>query len=95
MLDLDERTLAVLLAAYQEKKGAFQEKRGYDFFVFREEAFTQPFAGIYTAAGLAAVYRLVRAGGLDNFRLRSLLDGDRVLEIPVINSASFRNYNAL
>jgi len=88
MLDLDEPTLAVLLAAYQEKEG-------YDFYVFREGAFTQPFAGIYTAAGLATVYRLARAGGLDNFRLRSLLDGDRVLEIPVTNGEAFRNYNAL
>ena len=65
----------------------------FDFFVYRDQHFFQPFAGIYTARGLRAIYRQAGEGLLRDASLQTLLKQARTNSLPIENPAAFRNYN--
>ncbi len=105
MLDLDEATIGKMISVYQENACLFQKEkrtpaserdRGEcDFFVYQEGEFAQPFCGIYGSGGLRPVYDLALQGGLRDFGLQSLLNGERTKRIPIDRQEAFGNYNSL
>ena len=88
MIDLEEATLAFLLAAYESEEP-------FDFYAFMSGDFYEPFCAIYKAAGLKAVKEKVASGALDNFSLMNVLRSGNTRGLPLLDSNSFRNYNTL
>ncbi|HEV3326823.1 MAG TPA: molybdenum cofactor guanylyltransferase [Puia sp.] len=88
MLDVDEATIRDLIGAY--RSGGSEE-----FYVYQEGAFAQPFCGIYTAGGLASVYRLIREDGLDDFSLQSIIRKGKTRRLKIPRMEAFANYNSL
>lgn len=86
MLDLDEATIRELIGIY--RPGGSEE-----FYVYQEGAFAQPFCGIYTAAGLARVYRSVREDGLDDLSLQSIIRKGKTRRLKISRMEAFANYN--
>lgn len=86
MLDLDEATIGKMISVY---------RGGYDFYVYQEGEFAQPFCGIYTSGGLGPAYKLALQGGLRDFGLQSMLNGGKTKRIPVDRQEAFGNYNFL
>ena len=91
MIDLDEDTIRTLMAAWS---GSAEANR-HDFYVYAEGDFAQPFCGIYTSAGLAAVHTIALQGRLVDFSLQSLLRKGKTLRMPIRRMEAFRNYNVL
>lgn len=87
MLDIDAATIDTLLQEYQRDNQ-------YDFYVFQDENFAQPFCGIYTRTGLAKVYGRIMIGRLDNFSLQAVLNEGHTLRLPIKSQHVFRNYNS-
>jgi molybdopterin-guanine dinucleotide biosynthesis protein A len=88
MLDLDEVTIRDLIGIY--RSGGHEE-----FYVYREGVFAQPFCGIYTAGGLARVYRSIREVGLDDVSLQSIIRKGKTRSLPIVKREAFANYNSL
>jgi molybdopterin-guanine dinucleotide biosynthesis protein A len=88
MLDMDAATIEHLIQQYQAD-------RTYDFYVYQDENFAQPFCGIYTGVGLEKVEGRFTIGRLENFSLQSILDEGYTLRIPAKNKAVFKNYNSV
>jgi molybdopterin-guanine dinucleotide biosynthesis protein A len=82
MLDMDEVSIQTILLHYQEEKG-------YEFFVYEEGAWLQPFCGIYTARGLDKV------GTVTDGRLQTLLRSGKTRRLVTTSSTAFTNYNTL
>lgn len=87
MLDLDAITLDLLLQEYIRDNQ-------YDFYVFQDEAFAQPFCGIYTRTGLEKVAGRIMIGRLKNYSLQAILDEGCTLRLPIRSQHVFRNYNS-
>jgi molybdenum cofactor guanylyltransferase len=86
MLDLDQATIVNVLEARKADDR-------YDFYVYGEAGFAQPFCGIYSARGLAPVYR--SAASLPDISLQSLLRNGRSLFLEIERGEAFGNYNTL
>lgn len=98
MQDLDAGTIHQVTETYSRNlldQGRPAPPDRYDFFVYHDQDFFQPFGGIYTARGLTAIYRRAGEGGLRDFSLQSLLKEARTKSLPIKNIAAFRNYNSL
>jgi molybdopterin-guanine dinucleotide biosynthesis protein A len=93
MLDLDEKTIATLLDAYEK------DDDGHDFYVYGQmisgRFFAQPFCAIYTAAGLTAVAEAYLENVVDDLSLQALLRRGRILRLPMDGLTPFNNYNTL
>ena len=85
MLDLDEATIANVIDQYRAG--------GYEFYVYREGAFAQPFCGIYTSAGLSAACDRAISHAVRDASLQSLLKAGRTKWLPVTRPEAFGNYN--
>ena len=90
MIDLDEATIRTLIAAWSAPSAD-----RYDFYVYATGDFAQPFCGIYTSTGLAAVHTISLQGRLADFSLQSLLRKGKTLRMPIRSMEAFRNYNTL
>jgi molybdopterin-guanine dinucleotide biosynthesis protein A len=87
--DLDSAAIDDVTEAYN------RQQEWYDFFVYQDEGFFQPFCGIYTARGLAAIYQQAGEGRLVDNSLQRLLKEARTNSLPILNPAAFRNYNSI
>ena len=98
MQDLDAATIHKVTEAYSRNlPDQGRPAPGpdlYDFFVYQDQGFFQPFAGIYTSRGLTAIYRQAGEGRLLDSSLQSLLREARTKILPIKNPAAFRNYNS-
>jgi len=86
MQDLDAPTIDKVTEAYTEP---------YDFFIYRDGVFFQPFCGIYTARGLSHIHRMASLGHLRDSSLQSILKDGRTKSLSIDNAAAFGNYNSL
>ncbi|UEG50098.1 molybdenum cofactor guanylyltransferase [Ferruginibacter lapsinanis] len=86
MIDLDEATIDTILQTYQ------QESR-YDFYVYQDAAFAQPFCGIYTAKALQAELARANTHSITKFSLQQLLNEGNTKRLPIANPDAFKNYN--
>lgn len=98
MLDMDEATIGKIIATYREGGPPGHEARDnekYDFYVYEDEGYIQPFCGIYTARGLRQVYARAVTSGLADLSLRALCEGNKTKRIRIDGSKAFGNYNSL
>lgn len=87
MLDLDAVTIDTLLQEYLRDNQ-------YDFYVYQDDAFAQPFCGIYTRTGLEKVAGRIMIGRLNNYSLQAVLEEGITLRMPIRSQHVFRNYNS-
>jgi molybdenum cofactor guanylyltransferase len=88
MSDLDAPTIQKIITTYLEESQ-------YDFFVYQDLEFAQPFCGIYTSQGLEKEYALALRHNLPDFSLQSMLNNGTTRRIKIEHAAAFRNYNSL
>lgn len=88
MLDLDKPTIKKCIETYEREDS-------FDFYVYQDESFAQPFCGIYKARGLRKVLKLASAHGLTKFSFQSVLDNGVTKRISIDNASAFKNYNAI
>jgi molybdopterin-guanine dinucleotide biosynthesis protein A len=88
MLDLDESTIQRVITAYKDEKQ-------YDFFVYEDLEYAQPFCGIYTSHGLAKEYALALEHDLPDFSMQSMLNNGKTRRLEIEHAEAFGNYNSL
>ncbi|HEX8377972.1 MAG TPA: molybdenum cofactor guanylyltransferase [Pedobacter sp.] len=67
----------------------------FDYCVYEQNGFTQPFCAIYTAKGLAQVYDAFEQKLLKKYSLHERFETGKTLYLPVEDEDSFRNYNQI
>jgi molybdopterin-guanine dinucleotide biosynthesis protein A len=87
MLDLDAITIDNLLQEYIRDNQ-------YDFYVYQDADFAQPFCGIYTRTGMEKVAGRIMIGRLKTYSLQGILDEGCTLRLPIRSQHVFRNYNS-
>lgn len=67
-----------------------------DAFVFKNDGEPEPLCGIYTATGLAGIFKMYEAGQLSKHSMKFMLDhlNTFTTAIPEENKKYFRNFNA-
>jgi molybdopterin-guanine dinucleotide biosynthesis protein A len=98
MPDLDTSTIGGVIEAYHsatKKIPAGDFTYAADFYVYQQEAFAQPFCGIYTSKGLSGVLQAAINGQTIDYSLQSLLKSGRTMRLTTDRSGPFRNYNSL
>jgi molybdenum cofactor guanylyltransferase len=88
LIDMQEETILSLIHSYQENPA-------FEYYVYEQHGFTQPFCAIYTAKGLAQVYKSFEEDTLKKYSLHDRFESGNTLYIPVSNDKSFKNYNQL
>ncbi len=88
MLELDDFTIRQLLQVYEEE-------RGYNFYVYQDKEFDQPFCSIYTAGGLQALEEFVQKHTMTDFSMQSLLRKGNTKRITIDHRNAFENYNTI
>ncbi len=87
MLTLDRPTIEKLIAVYREESG-------YDFFVYQDLKYAQPFCGIYTSGGLTKSTKKIFGQGAKDFSLQSLLNEGLTRRLPIERMKAFANFNS-
>lgn len=69
--------------------------QGFEFYVFKNQHFFQPFCGIYTYAGLAKISNEIESGNCTDFSLQHVFKTYKTYELnmSVEEDQSFNNYN--
>ncbi len=88
LIDMQAETIQTLINTYQENPT-------HDYYVYQQNGFTQPFCAIYTAKGLANVYKEFEENNLKKYSLHDRFEEGNTLYIPLENGISFKNYNSL
>lgn len=88
LIDMADITIKNLI-----KKYANQQQ--FDFYVYEQEGFTQPFCAIYTARGLRQVYADMERNQLKKYSLHHQFEEKNTLYIPALDEQSFINHNQL
>ena len=88
MIDMKEEVVQVLLQRYLQY-------RNKDAFVFRNEEGFEPLCAIYTADALAGIVQQYRAGQINRFSMKSVLEKIQTESIPVLPDwkTCFSNFN--
>src|SRR5438094_4055784 len=86
MLELDRFTLENVLQIYREE-------HQYDYYVYQDDEFAQPFSGIYTAIGLKKLHGDIQSGSLTDFSMQSVLNNGLTKRIPIEHIKDYRNFN--
>src|SRR4029077_5579953 len=87
LLDWDAGTIHYLLQEYMRDNQ-------YDFYVYQDVDYAQPFCGIYTRTGLEKVAGRIMIGRLKNYSLQAIFDEGVTLRLPMRSQHVFRNYNS-
>lgn len=87
MLDLDGATINGIVNDYLSDST-------FDFYVYQDEEFAQPFSGIYTRIGLEKVAGRIMVGRLQKHSFQAILDEGYTRRLPISNKTVFRNYNS-
>lgn len=87
MLELDERTIRNLFEQYAQDNS-------YDFYVYQDATYAQPFCGIYTAAGIDKLRTDLASRLLTNISMQYIIDKGHTKRIPIINNEAFSNFNS-
>ena len=85
MINMEAETIKRLITT-------FEDRPGYDFYVYQNQQFAEPFCSIYTAAALNA---LVTHTDLANSSLQKVLNEAITLRLPITEPESFNNFNTL
>ena len=86
MAELDADTIKNLLLAYSKEDI-------YDFYVYQDEMYAQPFCGIYTAKGMDKLAGRILSQSLTNISLQNVLNNGVTKRIAINNKNAFTNLN--
>ncbi|WP_443939500.1 molybdenum cofactor guanylyltransferase [Pedobacter sp. MW01-1-1] len=87
MIEMNEATIQNIL-----KKAA--ENPDFDFWIYKNEEFFEPFCGIYSSEGLKKIAQEYHQGQLQAFSMQHVFLAHRVYACPTENSsAAFKNFN--
>lgn len=86
MLALDAHTIIKLIQTYNAEKA-------YDFYVYQDENYAQPFCGIYKSAGVKKLQDYIFEKGLASISMQNVLNQVNTKRITIENKTSFANYN--
>jgi molybdenum cofactor guanylyltransferase len=86
MLDVDAATIKQIIQACLNEPA-------YDFCVYEDAEFLQPFCGMYTAKGLSVILAKAERSQLTKFSMQHLLNAANIKKIAISNMAAFNNYN--
>ena len=86
MLDLDEFTIRNILQVYLQEKD-------YDYYVYQDEKYAQPFCGIYTGKGLGKLRDLIRLQALSSISMQYILNNGLTKRIAIEHKDAFHNFN--
>ncbi|SER24294.1 molybdenum cofactor guanylyltransferase [Pedobacter rhizosphaerae] len=68
----------------------------YDYWIYKNEIFYEPFCGIYSARGLKKLIQQYREGSLERFSMQSVFKQAAVFPFPVGSyAAAFKNLNQI
>lgn len=89
MIDMDKAVIMEIIEA-------FKSSPGFDFYVYKNESFYEPFCGIYTAHGLQKLYSKYSNQEIENFSLQKVFNNFSTYSCSVgKNAHAFKNYNQL
>lgn len=88
LIDMDELTIGNLISVYQNRPS-------FEYYVYEQNGFTQPFCAIYTSKALVGIYEALEKSLLNKYSLHDRFESGNTLYLPVIDEKSFRNYNQL
>lgn len=88
LIDMKPEVIQNLISSYISN----QE---FDYYVYEQHGFTQPFCAIYTARALAQVYEAFEQNLLKKYSLHERFETGKTLYIPVGDEGSFMNYNQM
>ncbi|TKB97591.1 molybdenum cofactor guanylyltransferase [Pedobacter cryophilus] len=87
MIDMDKQTIQNMINAYETHED-------FDFYVYQNDKFYEPFCGIYTAQGLAKLQASYLNNNLDNYSMQHVFETYKTYVINLKQeSTAFNNYN--
>jgi molybdopterin-guanine dinucleotide biosynthesis protein A len=86
MLDLDAFTISNIIQVYEEEPF-------YDYYVYQDVAFAQPFCGIYTSSGVDKLQELIQAEALENLSMQYILNHGKTKRLAIEHKKAFANFN--
>ncbi|MEO5995284.1 MAG: molybdenum cofactor guanylyltransferase [Chitinophagaceae bacterium] len=86
MLELDEFTIRNILLVYHQESG-------YDYYVYQDEDYAQPFCGIYTGKGLNKLEDLIGSQVLTGVSMQYVLNNGLTKRLVIERKEAFRNFN--
>lgn len=87
LIDMSSDTIKTLISSYQENPS-------FEYYVYQEEGFTQPFCAIYTGNALNKVYKTFEENELKKYSLHDRFESGHTMYLPVEDAKSFKNYNS-
>jgi molybdopterin-guanine dinucleotide biosynthesis protein A len=88
LIDMKPKVIQHLITAYIKSPE-------FEYYVYEQHGFTQPFCAIYTSKGLAQVYEAFEQSLLLKYSLHERFEAGKTLYLPVEDEDSFRNYNQI
>lgn len=86
LIDMQPQTIEHLINSYQKKPS-------FEYYVYQQNGFSQPFCAIYTSEALRKVYKAFEENQLVKYSLHNRFESGDTMYIPVVVEESFRNYN--
>ncbi len=87
LLDLKE-------AAIRKIAESAKVHEGFDFYVYQNQEFYEPFCGVYTATGLSHILVAYQKKELKNYSMQQVFNTFQTFAVPVsMGDESFNNYN--
>lgn len=87
LVDMDMDTL-------QHLANEYAKNTEFDFYAYQHE-FAEPFAAIYTSAGLNPLLDKARSHSLVKYSFQTVLNEGKTYRIKIMNKDAFKNYNAI
>ena len=88
LIDMDTTTIQTLIDSYLSNPS-------FEYYVYQQHGFTQPFCAIYTSKALTIVYKAFEEYQLKNYSLHHRFESGNTMYIPAKNEESFKNYNSI
>jgi len=88
MISMQAKTLSRLVDSYKLEPG-------YDFYVYQNKEYAEPFCGIYTIKGLSNIILKLDELTPTNLSMQSVLNGGYTKRLPITEINSFENNNTL
>jgi len=86
MINMQAETLTRLVNSYASANG-------YDFYVYQNRTYAEPFCGIYTSKGLSEILLQSEKSALSGVSMQSILNLKSTKRLPITENGSFKNYN--
>jgi molybdopterin-guanine dinucleotide biosynthesis protein A len=86
MINMQAETLCHLVSSYKAEPA-------YDFYIYQNKEYAEPFCGIYTGEGLSILIRSIDVRNLSGLSLKKVLYNGNTKHLEIIETVSFSNHN--